>query len=60
MFIHPGSQISDTGSRIQDPTTATKEERRKTLVSLLPTFNRSHKLHKIVKYFIFEQVQRNL
>jgi hypothetical protein len=37
-FIHPGSHISDTGFRIQDPTTATKEKRRKNFDVLTSNF----------------------
>jgi hypothetical protein len=46
-----GSGISDPGSRILDPKTATKEMGEKKFV--VEPFFCSHKFHKIENYFIF-------
>ncbi len=52
----PGSQIPDLGSWIPDPTTAPKEEGK----IFLSYHFCSHKYHKIVNNFIFEQVKNFL
>ncbi len=49
IFIHPGT-------RIPDPTTAPKEEGRKTFFSL--NIFSSYKYHKILNNFIFEPVKK--
>jgi hypothetical protein len=51
IFTHSGSRISDPGSRIPDPKTATKERGEKKICC--QTFFCSHKFHKIVNNFIF-------
>ncbi len=59
MFIPDhGYPISDPGSRIPDPTIATKEKGENFLY-LFYLFC-SHKYHKIKKYFIFELVKENI
>ncbi len=61
IFIHPRSQIPDPrpwipdlGSQIPDSTTAPKEERK----FFLSYYFCSHKYHKIVNNFTFEQVEK--
>jgi hypothetical protein len=61
MFVNsvadPGcSSIPDLGSQIPDPTTAKKEGEN----IGCPTFFCSHKYHKIVNYFFFEQVKKKI
>jgi hypothetical protein len=51
------SRISDPGSRIPDPKTATKK--RGEQIFCQPFFC-SHKFHKIVNYFIFEMLKKKL
>jgi hypothetical protein len=58
IFTHPGSRIPDTGSRIPDPNTTTKERGEKKLV-VLP-FLCSHKFYKIVNYFSFEVLKKKI
>jgi hypothetical protein len=62
--FYPGSRISDPrsesrnqdpGSWIQDPTTATKEDREK---FCCPTFSLWPQISQIVNYFIFELVKK--
>ncbi len=56
----PGSwflPIPDPGSRIPDPKTATKERWKKICCH---TSLCSHKFHKIVKYFSFEVLKKNI
>jgi hypothetical protein len=60
--VYPGSRIlifSHTGSRIQDPKTATKERGEKKLV-VIRTFLCSLKFHKIVNYFSFELLKKKI
>jgi hypothetical protein len=57
MISYPGSWISDSGSRIPDPTkTTTTTKRGGGNVSGFC----SHKFHKIVHYFIFTLVQKKI
>ncbi len=49
--------VPDSESRIPDPTTAPKEEGDKNFFVLL-FLSTSHKYHKIVNNFIFEQVKK--
>ncbi len=53
IFTHPGSGISDPGSRIQK--TATKVRGEKNMLLYLIS---SHKFHKIGNYFIFEMLKK--
>ncbi len=58
-FIHPGFSvlsIPDPGSRVRDPTTAPK--RGGGIKFVCPTIFSSHKYHKIVNNFIFEQITK--
>jgi hypothetical protein len=50
IFTHPGSRISDPGSK-----TATKEKGEKNLLIYLFC---SHNFHKIENYFIFEMLKK--
>ncbi len=52
IFTHPGSRIPDPG-----PKTATKERGEK---NFCHTFLCSHKFHKIVNYFSFEVLKKNI
>jgi hypothetical protein len=58
IFTHPGSRIADFGFRIPDPKTVTKERGENTF--FCQTFFCSHKFHKIVNYFIFEMLKKNI
>jgi hypothetical protein len=53
IFTHPGSRISDPGSKNSD-----KRERRKKF--FCHTFLCSHKFHKIVNYFSFEVLKKKI
>ncbi len=53
IFTHPGSRISDPGSK-----NSNKRERLKKISC--HTFLCSHKFHKIVNYFSFELLKRNI
>jgi hypothetical protein len=55
---HPGSRISDLGSRIQDPKKTTKERGEKKL-SVKP-FYVAKKFNKIVNYFSFEVLKKKM
>ncbi len=54
----PGSRISDLGSRIPDPKTATKEGGEKKIGC--QAFFYSHKFHKIENYFIFSMLKKKI
>jgi hypothetical protein len=55
---HPGSRISDLGSRIPDPKTATKERGEKKLY--VKPFYVATKFNKIVNYFSFEVLKKKI
>jgi hypothetical protein len=55
IFTHPGSRISDPGSRIPK-----QEEKRVVKKNYCHTFFCSHKFHKIVNYFIFEMLNKKI
>ncbi len=57
-FTHPGSRTPDLGSRIPDPKIATKDRGEKKICC--HTFICSHKFYKIVNYFSFEVLKKNL
>ncbi len=55
IFTHPGSRISDPGSRIQ------KEQQKREVKKIsCHTFSCSHKFHKIVNYFSFEVLKKKI
>jgi hypothetical protein len=55
IFTHPGSRISDLGSRIQK-----QQQKRGVKKNLLYTFFFSHKFHIIENYFIFEMLKKKI
>jgi hypothetical protein len=55
IFVHPGSQNPDLGSRIPDPKTATGM-----IKNLLSYLFGSHKYHKIENYINFELVKKKI
>jgi hypothetical protein len=55
IFTHPGSRISDPGSRIQK-----QQQKREVKKISCHTFLCSHKLHKIVNYFSFEVLKKKI
>ncbi len=54
IFTHPGSRISDPGSRIQ------KQQQKREVKKKISchTFLCSHKFHKIVNFFSFEVLKK--
>ncbi len=55
IFTHPGSRISDPGSRIQK-----QQQKRGVKKISCHTFFYSHKFNKIVNYFLFEMLNKNI
>ncbi len=55
LFTHPGSRISDPGSRIQK-----QQQKREVKKISCHTFLCSHKFHKIVYYFSFEVLKKKI
>jgi hypothetical protein len=55
IFPHPGSWISDPGSRIQK-----QQQKRGVKKNLLSYLFFSHKFHNIVNYYIFEMLNKKM